>query len=127
MSKNQRAQNLAYDWIKWLRTKSFYGRPMPKHILAVLSMPDTSGEPPDAPLSVELAAFHAGVTRLPAELGRPFLRVYCDCPKAPIKVLADQERVGRDTYYARAHKGAKMALIGMHHALMMAEGLGVKV
>lgn len=127
MSRNQRAQNLVDEWIPWLRTKTFYGRPYPKHILAMLSMPDTSREPPDAKLSAELAAFHLGVVGLDDHIGRPFLRVYADWPDKPIKLLAYEEGIGRDTYYERAHKGASIAIHRMNGALSMIELLAIRL
>ena len=125
MSRNNQAQELAYNWIKWLHNGRFFGPPMPKHILAMLSMPDTSGEPPDAPLSAELAAFHLGVIGLDESVGRPFIRIYCGWPAEPIKTLAHREGVCSSVYYDRAHKGAADALKGMRRALNVVENMGL--
>lgn len=125
MTKSQRAQDLADEWVYWLHTKRFQAPPERKHILAILSMPDTGGEPPNARLSAEMAAFHVGVMSLPDELGRAFVRVYCGWPNEPIKALAGDDNIGRDAYYERAHKGAAMALVNMQHALNKVENLGL--
>lgn len=119
--KNERAQNLAYDWMKWLCTRRLFGPPPPKHILAILSMPDSSGEAPDAALSADMQAFHASVASLPDSIGRAFIRVYCGVPNTPIKTLAFEEGIERNAYYARAHQGASQALRGM--ALIKAHSL----
>ena len=125
MSKSLRAQALADDWMYWLHTRSFFGPPPPKHILAMLSMPNVGGEPPNAKLSVEIAAFHIGVVGLPDDLGRPFIRVYCGWPDQPIKSLAYDENVSSVAYYDRAHKGARLALQNMQYAINRAENLGL--
>lgn len=125
MSKNERAQNFADDWLYWLRSRRFYGPPMPKHILSMLSMPDTGGDPPDAKLSADMAAFHLGVIGLPEKLGRPFIRIYCGYPDMLIKTLADEEKCCPSVYYDRAHKGANDALAGMRRAMNMVENMGI--
>lgn len=125
MSKSERAQALADDWPYWLRNHRFFGPPQPKHILAMLSMPDTGGEPPDAKLSAEMAAFHLGVIGLPDHLGRAFVRVYCGWPNLPIKTLAAQDGICPSVYYDRAHKGANDALAGMRRAMNIVENMGL--
>lgn len=125
MGKSERAQEICYDWLKWLHQRRFFGPPMPKHIIAMLAMPDSSGDPPDAPLSAELAAFHLGVIGLPDQLGRPFVRIYCGWPAEPIKSLAHREGVCPSVYYDRAHKGAVDALAGMRRAMNLVENMGI--
>lgn len=125
MSKNERAQAYAYEWLYWLSNHRFFGPPQPKHIIAMLSMPDTRGEPPDAKLSAEMAAFHLGVIGLPDDLGRAFVRVYCHWPDLPIKTLAAQDGVCPSVYYDRAHKGANDALLGMRKAMNIVENMGI--
>ena len=126
MSRNKQAQALVNDWIPWLKTKAFFGRPNPKHIIAVLSMPDTSGEPPNAKLSAEIAAFHLAVIGLPYNLGRPFVRVYAEWPDMPIKLLSWQEGIERNTYYERAHKAAAMVITQTRRTLESIELLGLR-
>lgn len=115
--KNDRAQNLAYDWKQWLMTRRYFGPPMPKHIIAVLSMPNTGGEEPDAPMSAEIAAFHLGVCSLDDKHGRPFIKVYCGFPKGLTKEQWLNEGISERAYYDRAHKGAEFALAEMNRAI----------
>lgn len=126
MSKSQRAQDLADEWLYWLHTRRFFAPGERKHILALLSMPDTSGEPPNARMSAEMAAFHLGVLSLQDHIGRAFIKVYCRFPSDPVKVLAYQENIGRDAYYARAHAGAEQVLAVMGRKLAMIENLGLR-
>ena len=122
--KNQRAQNLAYDWLKWLSTRRFFGPPPQKHILALMQQQGLSGETLDAPLSIEMPAFHNAVNALPDNHGRPFLKIYCGFPEGvPVKTLAYSEGIGLRTYYDRAEKAASDVLKQMNHNLVMVETL----
>ena len=107
MSKNQQAQSLAYEWLDWLQTRSFFGPPPSKSLLAMMSdKSKPSRQPPNARLSAEIAAFHVAVCGLPDELGAPFIRIYCKWPEQPVKTLAFDVGINQDTYYDRAHRGA---------------------
>ena len=126
MSKNQQAQSLAYEWLDWLQTRSFFGPPPSKSILAMLSdKSKPSRQPPNARLSAEIAAFHVAVCGLPDDLGAPFIRVYCKWPEQPIKTLAFDANIDQNTYYSRAHRGAEQAMRNMRHVLAMAQNLGL--
>ncbi len=70
-------------------------------------MPSKTGEAPDAELSAELHAFNLALKAQEDENRVPFLVIYCDLRKVPIKTLAHELGIHRDTFYTRAHKTAE--------------------
>lgn len=99
--RNERCQRYAWDWVRWLNTRRFYGQPPQVGIIAGLMarvpgrVDDAeplecyrppSGEPPDAKNSPEIAAFHTAVLSVEStnpEMIQAWLRIYLDVPTLP--------------------------------------------
>ena len=126
MDRSERAKALADDWISWLDDHRFFGPPEKKSILAQLvEKAKRKGEPPDRPLNAELAAFHVAVMGLEIRQFQYFIRVYCGYPFEPVKTLACEAGVSRETYYQRAHEAAHQVLGSMASVMAMVENLGI--
>lgn len=109
MQRNEEAQQLAYDWVRWMNTRRFLAPNVPPSFLAMMDKQRASGGEPDGPMSPQMPAFNAAIMALfgqKPELAFPFLKVYCGVPSGPVKTLAGNIGVSRDTYYDRAHTGA---------------------
>ena len=127
MNKSERAQVLADDWVTWLDDHRFFGPQPKKSIIAQLIEKNRARkEPPDRPLNAEIAAFHVAVMGLSVDQFRYFVRVYCGVPFEPIKTLAFDAGIGRDTYYERAHSAAHQVLRSMDGLLAMVENMGIR-
>lgn len=125
MSKDKPLKAQFDDWLYWCRTRAFYGPPQPKHILALLSMPDTSREPPSAKLSAEMAAFNLSVIALPDHIGRPVIQFYFDWPANSVKQFVYDEKIGLRTYYDRVHVGEKLIMRGVRCNMALIENLKI--
>lgn len=120
MVRNERAYNLAQDWVKWLDTRRFYGKPEVKNILAMLMKdPHPSRGEPDGKNSADLQAFNIAVTSLPSHEFIPFVVVYCEFrpENKPIKVIAHSQGVNSSNFYQRAHRAAMDVLATTDHLL----------
>jgi len=109
MQKNEHAQELAYQWVRWLNSRRFLAPPIPPSMLALLGQDRGTGEEPDGPMASEMPAFNAGVMALISQkpdLAFPFLKVYCGVPRGPVKTMAGNKGISPKTYYELAHKGA---------------------
>lgn len=125
MVRNERAYNLAQDWVKWLDTRRFYGQPEQKNILArLIKERDTeklarpTGFEPDGSNSADLQAFNIAVTSLPAVEFIPFIVVYCEFRPKPIKILAHEQGINASNFYQRAHRVAS-GVLSITDKLMM--------
>ncbi len=102
-------ENLIDAWIDWSITRRFYAPPLPKNILAKLAEQNSavSREPPSANNDALCAAFNMIISIAPDAERLPFLYVYVKRlrPK-PIKCLAADMGIDRDTVYLRAHAAA---------------------
>lgn len=126
MNRSERAKALSDDWITWLDDRRFFGPPPKKSVLAMLIEKNRArGEAPDRPLNAEIAAFHVAVMGLPVESFLPFIRVYCGVPFVPVKTLAFEAGIGRDTYYDRAHTAAHVVLRSMNCVMAMVENMEI--
>lgn len=108
-SRNEVVYQLAQEWLVWLNSRRFLGQPLQKNILVMLAEKNkTKKGPPDGPMSAEMAAFNLAVNAL-TDAGHlvPFITVYCDFRMKPIKTLAGELGIGRDTFYERAHETAQ--------------------
>lgn len=103
---NPRAQELAQEWMKWHKSRRFFAPPAGKNVLAQF-MPSPTREAPDAPLSAELAAFNLAIHSQDEQSLVPFVVVYCEYRPKPIKWIAHELGISRDTFYTRAHKTAE--------------------
>lgn len=112
-ARNERAYNLAQDWIRWLDTRRFYGRPEHKNILAMLMAErrPSMGEP-DGDNSADLQAFNLAVTNLPVNDFIAFVVIYCEYrpERKPVKLIAYEQGVNSPNFYARAHRAAHEVL-----------------
>lgn len=107
MARNERVYNLAQDWIRWLDTRRFFGRPEQKNILGrLIEKPRPSRGVPDAKLCADLSAFNRAVTSLEPAQFVPFVVVYCDYRPKPITEIAEELGIGRNQFYERAHAAA---------------------
>jgi hypothetical protein len=104
MQRNQQAYCLAQDWVRWLDTRRFLGKPDQKNILAQLQMRNKASRgAPDAPMSAEISAFNLAVTSLPKERFVPFVVIYCEYRPKPIKTIAYEFGIQAPAFYERAH------------------------
>lgn len=103
---NPKAQQLASDWMNWYRSKRFFAPPGQKNILAQF-MPSKIKDAPDAELSQELHAFNLALTAQEDQNLVPFIVVYCDYRPKPVKWIAHELGISRETFYTRAHKTAE--------------------
>lgn len=120
MQRNEQAQQLAYDWVRWLNTRRFLAPQMPPSFLSLFLERMPSNGEPDGPMSPDMPAFNAAVmamlTQKP-DLAFPFLKVYCGVPRGPVKTIAGNIGVSNFTYYDRAHKGAAEIIRRMNIAI----------
>lgn len=111
MARNERAYNLAQEWVLWLDTRRFYAPPEKKNILARMSGGGGGKEPPDASITPEMVAFNLAVTGLTMKKFTAFVAVYCGYRPSPIKVLAHEGGLSSSSkYYDRAHNAAHEVL-----------------
>ena len=106
-AKNEQAYALAQDWLRWNHSKRFYAPADVKNTLAQF-MPSPSRDAPNAPLSPELYAFNLAVNSQDEKNLVPFIVVYCDHRPKPVKWIAHELGISRDTFYVRAHKTADL-------------------
>ena len=109
-SEHSELQELLYNWVKWLSTRKYYAKALPLSVLASLQIERSPslGEP-DADNNALCCAFNM-VISIADDIDRlPFLYVYLkESRPKPIKTLAFDLGVDRDTIYYRAHNaGAK--------------------
>ena len=126
MVKHDKCFNLAQEWIGWLDSKRFFGRPKQKNILAMLQhIRERSMIDPDAPLSAEMSAFNLCVKAQEDDHLIPFLFVYCRAGDKPAKYYAYYLNIATPNFYLRAHKTASdiyrghLNLLDLHHALQL--------
>lgn len=103
--RNEKAYELAQEWVTWLDTRRFYGPPEQRSILAQF-MPSVSKAPPNANNSTEIHAFNLAVCALPVGELVPFIAIYCGLRPKPIKCMADDIGIERAAFYERAHASA---------------------
>jgi DNA-directed RNA polymerase specialized sigma24 family protein len=105
-------EELVQLWIVWLMTRRFYAPPLPPNILQILQADKrVSREPPDAKNSALCAAFNLVIQEAKPDERLPFLYVFLKAYRpAPIKVLANELGIDRDTVYQRAHSAAEKFL-----------------
>lgn len=126
MRKNERAERLLLEWVEWSRVHRFFGPPIPPSILALLAYKNKmSRDPPDGALSAEISALHVALVSLPKDKLLPLLRVYLGFPNRPIKWMAYEIGIDRDTYYNRAHKAADDLMRNTNSVMAMVENLGL--
>jgi len=108
MPKQPEAINeLVYDWVAWLRTRRFYAPPMPPNMLLLLMEGRASGEVPNARNHPLCAAFNLVINEAEAAERLPFLYVYLpEYRPKPVKSLAAELGIDRDTIYQRARTAA---------------------
>lgn len=108
MSKrNEQVYQMAQDWLIWLKSRRFVGPPPQKNILVALAEKNKDkGEPPDGPMSAEIAAFNLAINALKAGYLVPFVAVYCDYRPKPVKTLAYELGIQPPAFYERAHEAA---------------------
>lgn len=122
MQKNERAQELAYDWIRWLDSKRFMSPKLPPNFLTLLMEQSGGAGEPDGRMSKDMPAFNAAVMALidhRPEMAFPFLKVYCGVPRNPVKSLAGDKGVSPRFYYDQAHKGAAEVVRRMNLVLSL--------
>lgn len=106
-SRHEHIYQKAQEWLIWLNTRRFLGEAPQKNILVAMMERDKEKKPPpDALMSAEIAAFNLAVSALDYEHLLPFCAVYCDYRPKPIKTLANEIGIARDTFYERAHETA---------------------
>lgn len=102
-------ESLIEAYIEWLRTRRFYAPPIPQNMLAMLAERNSKiqREPPNANNDAMCAAFNLVISSAPDAERLPFLYVYFKRirPK-PLKCLAADMGIDRDTVYQRAHAAA---------------------
>jgi len=111
-SRNEVVYTLAQEWLIWLNSRRFLGQPMPKNILVMLAEKNLGGNPPpDGPMSAQMSAFNLAVNSITEDYRMvPFLTVYADYRPKPIKTLAADLGIARDTFYEKAHEAAAYVL-----------------
>jgi hypothetical protein len=107
--RNEAAYQMAQDWVKWLDSRRFLGPPLQRNILAQF-MPSKTGREPNGPMSAELNAFNLAVSSLDIGEFVPFVVIYCEIKIKPIKAIAADMGIGRDTFYDRAHCAASKCI-----------------
>jgi hypothetical protein len=107
--RNEAAYQMAQDWVQWLDSRRFLGPPLQRNILAQF-MPSKAGREPNGPMSAELNAFNLAVASLDVGEFVPFVVVYCGIKIKPIKAIAADMGIGRDTFYERAHCAASKCI-----------------
>jgi hypothetical protein len=107
--RNEAAYQMAQEWVKWLDSRRFLGPPLQRNILAQF-MPSKTGREPNGPMSAELNAFNLAVSSLDVGEFVPFVVIYCEIKIKPIKAIAADMGIGRDTFYERAHCAASKCI-----------------
>jgi hypothetical protein len=100
---------LLYNWVYWLQTRRFYAPPVPPNMLMLMQV-DRRGlkEPPNARNDAISAAFNIVLQGADVGYRLPFLYVYLkQFRPEPIKTLAFNLGIDRDTVYQRAHIAAE--------------------
>lgn len=95
-------------WQSWLFTRRFYAPPLPKNILDLMqnNTKVSKGEP-NGRNDALCAAFNLVMTNAPDHERLPFVYVYLkEYRPSPIKTLAHEMGIDRDTVYQRAHESA---------------------
>jgi hypothetical protein len=103
-------EEVIHNWISWLRTRKYYGAPVPQNILAQMQLDrrfrephDHANDPMSASWNLVMSSSHA----LEPENFLPFLYVYLkEHRPAPVKALAYELGIDTDTVYQRAHNAA---------------------
>lgn len=102
--------NYCWAWNHWCRTRKFYIAPGAKNILARMQ-PARVKLPPNALVSADLSFFNMAVHAL-ADMNDPdlecFVKYYVECV-GNIKVVADELKIHRDTFYERKRRFARRA------------------
>jgi hypothetical protein len=107
--RNEAAYQMAQEWVKWLDSRRFLGPPLQRNILAQF-MPSKTGREPNGPMSAELNAFNLAVSSLDVGEFVPFVVIYCEIKIKPIKAIAADMGICRDTFYERAHCAASKCI-----------------
>ena len=129
MARNERAYNLAQDWILWMDRVKFFCKPEQQNILAQFMASKPRRGEPDGELSATIHAFNLAVTDLPVADFVPFIVVYCKYRPRPIKVMAHEFGIDTSTFYDRAHASAFKVLhdtdkLVRLNAMIRCEGVG---
>lgn len=119
--RNEEAQILASNWVRWIRTRKYLAPALPPNILSVLMGGSGSGKEPDGPMSPDMPYFNKALTIMihdkeAAPLLVPFLIVYCDADQTPIKRVASDAGRSRKQYTSIANKGAHEVMRFFHLA-----------
>lgn len=102
-------EELVNNWVHWTLSRRFYAPPIPKNMLVMMQKDGRpSREPPNAPNDALCAAFNMVIAIAEKEERLPFLYVYLKPYRpSPIKTLADELGITRETLYQKAHQAAE--------------------
>lgn len=105
----QELQELLYNWISWLFTRSFYGVALPENLMKNIKDNHLStGEPPNAKNDALCCAFNLIITDAlenDPDNALCFLYTYLkNYRPEPVKTLAARLGINSDTVYVRAEK-----------------------
>jgi hypothetical protein len=100
-------EEVLYNWVSWLRTRKYYGCALPMNMLAQMQMDRRVLEPHDHKNDAMSASWNlvmSSAHNLEPENLLPFLYVYLrEYRPAPVKAVAYELGIDRDTVYQRAH------------------------
>lgn len=104
--------NYCLRWAAWRYTRKFYLKPQAGNLLARMQ-PARSGKEPDAKLDAEMQFFNAAVSALKGDSAHAgdmtcFWSFYVDQDRN-IKAVAHKMGIGRQTYYDRVGRAARLA------------------
>jgi hypothetical protein len=103
-------EEVIHNWVSWLRTRKYYSAPIPENILAQMQMDRRSREPHDHKNDAMSASWNlvmSSAHTLEPENFLPFMYVYLrEYRPAPVKAVAFELGIDRDTVYQRAHSVA---------------------
>jgi hypothetical protein len=100
------------EWAFWARTRRYLAPPVPPSIMAKLQVTDRGDWEPDGPMSADLSFFNMALHRIAdddPEGGACFALFYFHRAKN-IKALAYDLGIGRQTFYDRMHRFARLAM-----------------
>lgn len=116
-TRNEYIFALAKDWPRWCRSKQMYCAPQRRNILDQ----SARGEPPDAPLSPEMAAFDAALRALDLPHQAAVKVIYCGLSSVSQLVVASG--VSRRQCYYLAHEGADRISAMMCDKMRLSEAM----
>lgn len=120
-SRNEHIFTLAQDWPRWCRSKQMYCAPQRRNILDQ----SATGEPPDAPLSPEMASFDVALRSLDEKRRACVLVVYCGLRTVSQLVIASG--LSRRQCYILAHEGADRIAGMMREQLRISDAMRAEV